>query len=379
MFRINRLQGTVIPAKPSSFCVIVALACVLVTAAGARVIKIDNTRPRHDASGAVVDAHDGCLQYFAGRYYWYGTRYGSTDGYGKTNEYVAYSSPDLTAWKLLGPVLKDAQPAVYYRPYVIYNRRTRKYILWYNVDDHYGIATADKPEGPFVTRNAKVKLKHSSEGAGDESLFVDRDGTAYVAYTAVNLKGMGETSGAVPLLHHRICVEKLTPDYLASTQLDSGFVAGNVEAPALFRRANLYYLLLDNTCAFCTNGSGVRVYTSIHPLGPYVFHGNINVPAADRPSQQWTKPGTGRPNAIIKAQQTFVATLPAAQGVDYIWMGDLWGSRQDHIKGHDLQYWSRPLKFNSDGSIRTMTYDPEWCVNLTPKNALGLLVTCPLP
>ena len=361
-----------------SFTVIATLTYVPATFAQARVIKIDNTRPRRDAGGAVVDAHDGCLQYFAGRYYWYGTRYGSADGFGKTNQYVAYSSPDLTTWKSLGPILKDASSAVYYRPYVIYNRRTRQYVMWYNVDDHYGVATANSPEGPFVTRNPKVPLKHSAEGAGDESLFVDRDGVAYLAYTAVNLKGMGETSGAAPIQHHRICVEKLMPDYLASTQQDSGFVAGNVEAPALFRRANLYYLLLDNTCAFCTNGSGVRVYTSIHVLGPYVFRGNINVPAAERSSAQWTKPGTGRPDAIIKAQQTFVAVLPASQGADYIWMGDLWGSRQDGVKGHDLQYWSRPLKFKAEGSIQTMTYDPQWCVNLNAKNVLGMLASCPV-
>ena len=64
---------------------------------------------------------------------------------------------------------------------------------------------------------------------------------------------------------------------------------------------------------------------------------------------------------IIPAQQTYVMPLTNASGkTDYLWMGDLWGSAPDNIKGHDLQYWSAPLKFYSNGLIRPLRYQSEW-------------------
>jgi hypothetical protein len=154
-------------------------------------------------------------------------------------------------------------------------------------------------------------------------------------------------------------VEKLTPDYLGSTLKSTEAIAGNCEAPAMFKRGKTYYLLFDNTCCFGADGSGARVYTASNPMGPFTYRGNINVKASsarDLPSP-FTEPGTGRPDCIIKAQQTDIATLPTSHGSAYIWMGDRWGSRPDGIKGHDFQYWSQPLQFDSDGMIKQLTWD----------------------
>jgi hypothetical protein len=41
-------------------------------------------------------------------------------------------------------------------------------------------------------------------------------------------------------------------------------------------------------------------------------------------------------------------------------MGDLWDSRPDGVKGHDLQYWSEPLVFNATGDIAPLAFSPEW-------------------
>ena len=54
---------------------------------------------------------------------------------------------------------------------------------------------------------------------------------------------------------------------------------------------------------------------------------------------------------IIPAQQTFVMELPTPAGPEFIWMGDLWGSASDNVKGHDYQYWSSPLRFDEQGWI----------------------------
>ena len=336
-----------------------------------RTAAISNVNPRRDPHGEILDAHDGVLEYFEGRYYLYGTRYGNTDGYQTTNRYVCYSSRDLTNWTPHGEILKDPPPRMYFRPYVKFNLKTRKYVLWYNVggENKDGVATADRPEGPFTIQNPDVRLKYSDLGTGDHGLFVDDDGTGYIIYSALNLAKMTSTEPA-QIVNHRISVEKLSDDYLSSTGENSGFIAGNCESPSMFKRNGTYYMLTDNTCAFCPQGSGARVYTAPSPMGPFTYRGNINVggSATDVPSP-WTQPGTGRPNAIIKAQQTHVAIIPAKGGPAFIWMGDLWGSAPDKIKGHDFQFWSRPLQFDASGMIKQLKFEDYWTIELLVQTA----------
>lgn len=301
---------------------------------------ISNRKPRLDTEGNIVDAHDGCLQKFGDRYYLYGTAYGTTDGFNKNNRYRCYSSADLATWKLEGELLQSPPDGVYYRPYVVHNKKTGKYVLWYNWyailwEGQYGVATSDSPQGPFVIQNGNVKVSQAKPG--DLNLMVDDDGTAYMIYTTIANK-------------HSISVEKLAPDYLSSTLQNSGFLGEGSEAPAIFKRGKFYYALFDKTCCFGPEGSGARVFTAKNPLGPYTERGNINRDAAGKP--------------IIAAQQTFVAQLPTPRGTAYIWMGDRWGSRPDGIKGHDFQFWSSPLVFTADGSIVPM----KWESNLGDKN-----------
>jgi hypothetical protein len=63
---------------------------------------------------------------------------------------------------------------------------------------------------------------------------------------------------------------------------------------------------------------------------------------------------------VIPAQQTYVMPLHTGDGIQYIWMGDLWGSASDNIKGHDYQYWSSPLIFKTNGDIEPMKWTDEW-------------------
>ena len=41
----------------------------------------------------------------------------------------------------------------------------------------------------------------------------------------------------------------------------------------MFKRKGLYYIMYGPYCCFCYQGSGIRVYTAVHPLGPYQFQG----------------------------------------------------------------------------------------------------------
>ena len=118
------------------------------------------------------------------------------NSYGKSNRYVCYSSPDLITWTPHGEILKDAPPRVYYRPYVKFNQRTGKYVLWCNADNHYTVALAEKPEGPFAIQNTNVLVKNG-DTQGDFGLFVDKDGTGYITYSFCppHIDWSGKTEG----------------------------------------------------------------------------------------------------------------------------------------------------------------------------------------
>jgi hypothetical protein len=458
-----------------SICLLVVTKVVT-----AQQIFVNNQDPRLDIQGRIVDAHDGRVIRFGERFYWYGTAYGNTNGFTKANDYVCYSSADLTCWTFEGRLLPAKPEGVYYRPHVVYNATTKKYVLWYNWypqlwNGQFGVATSDKPAGPFTIVNDHVTVKQNALGVGDLGVFVDDDGKAYVSYNTIP--------------NHKVSVELLNDDYTASTLQGSAFIAEHCEAGSMFKRNGLYYLLTDYTCCFCTQGSGAQVFTAATPLGPYTWRQNINRYPGElsailndgfandnlfetlEPKQQhglevwlgkatalssvtiqqftgnrsgqcgevdnpilhqpivqhqfsikywhngeWkaitAKPGvvthsamqttyqlkfdaivaekiqiqplyhdtvqsiflseinmpgaktafrifkTGRQlgKPIIPAQQTFVMPVQTGSSLQFIWMGDLWGSATDNVKGHDYQFWSRPLEFYANGLIKPLQW-----------------------
>ena len=303
-----------------------------------RTVRISNVVPRRDIKGEIVDAHDGCLLFVNGRYYLYGTAYGKSAGYGINNRFRVYSSPDLERWWFEGELLKSPPDGVHYDPSVAYNPRTRKYVLWYNWypqlwDGQIGVAVSNTPVGPFTIVNSRVELTQAAERPGAGTLFVDEDGTGYYIYTAI-------------AQDHAVRVERLTPDFLGSSGQVSAVLARGCEATSLFKHGGRYYALFDTTCCFCPAGSGARVYVAAAPLGPYTERPNINRLPGHSP--------------IVAGQQASVASIPTPGGPALIWVADRWGSRPDGVKGHDFQFWSAPLRFDSAGNIATIENVPEW-------------------
>ncbi|MGH7942164.1 MAG: family 43 glycosylhydrolase [Limisphaerales bacterium] len=325
--------------------------------------------PRHTMNGRIIDAHGGCLQYFNGYYYLYGSRFGTNHVDTIWNvPFSVYSSPNLRDWTDRGNLLKNAPKGVYYRPYVVFNRKTKKYVLWYNWyqklwNGNAGVAVSDSPTGPFVIVNQRAHLSGSSPGDG--SLFVDNDGTGYYIYTDI-------------ANDYALRVEKLNPDFTDTSHHGSGFIAYGVEAPLMFRRHDLYYILAGTLCASCPQGAEVAVEMSSSPFGPYSFGGEINhqsghdtVQASREAAEEQTSgpnglgtyvhPGRKRP--FIRGQQTWIAQIPMVNGERlYIWMADGWLSAKDGMRGHDSQYWGTPLEFNPDGTIQPLKVSPRWAI-----------------
>ena len=329
-----------------------------------RNVVIDNAKPRRDTMGDIVDVHEGCLKLFHGKYYLYGTHYDMRHREGSDNTFAVYSSSDLHTWtKESDSIVQEHWPAIYARPKVIYEAKTRNYVLWfYTVAKDDGgtwrsktsVALSRHPSGPFGVVRDAGRLQYADPG--DFAIFVDADGIGFVAYSHGDDESTYPTKEE-PIKHHQVVIERLSADYLNGSGEVTNAVAGNVEAPVLFKRRHRYYLLFDNTCEWCKNGSGVRVYVGTAPMGPFVYGGNIN--RENSRQSPWTYPGTGREDNIVKAQETDVAVLPSAHGDIYLWMGDRWDSSLDGISGHDFEYW-QPLSFDDNGMIEKLRNQDDW-------------------
>ena len=225
-------------------------------------------------------------------------------------------------------------------PYVVYNARTKKYVLWYNWypklwDGKVGIATSDTPIGPFTIVNPSVQLSQASNQPGDvKPLRRPGPRPPTSCYTVI-------------ALGHSVIVEQLSDDYLSSTGKASSVLAKGCEAPALFRNAGTYYALSRFRPAASARAAAEPASTK--PPHRSVLHtlmGNINRDASNHP--------------IVQGQQN-LRRCPAPRPPAPLSCG--WptaGARAPtHIKGHDLQYWA-PLQIAADGSIQQFTNTPEW-------------------
>lgn len=312
--------------------------------------EIQNLTPRTDVTGAVIDCHDGCLRYFEGRFYLYGTSYGDTDGFTPANRFVVYSSPDLASWTFEGELLDTPLPGVSYRPYVVHNRATGQYVLWCNWypvlwEGQFAVAMADHPAGPFAVVDDHAEV--AQPRPGDHNLFVDTDGAAYLIYTSIEGDAGGKISGG-----HGMSVERLNDSFTGSTLENTGVFDVGVEAPAVFTHGGFYYAAFGATCCFCPEGSDARLFRSSSMMGPW------------EPAGQFNRGSDGKP--VVAGQQTDIARVPTADGGHtWVWMADLWESRPDGVKGHDRQHWE-PLSFDAGDAVRPLRGVNRWTIATPP-------------
>ena len=118
-----------------------------------------------DTDGVHINAHGGGILYHNGTYYWYGEHKSEHSSSALVGVRV-YSSTDLYNWKNEGvalPVMpsgsghKIEKGCVIERPKVIYNEKTKKFVMWFHLElkgqgyaaAEYGVAASDTPVGPF--------------------------------------------------------------------------------------------------------------------------------------------------------------------------------------------------------------------------------------
>jgi len=298
---------------------------------------------RFDNLGNAVDAHDGEIALFNGTYYLYGTSYDC--GFEWNNKtapfcgFKTYSSKDMVSWKDEG-FLFDAQTPLWqsrcdgktygcFRPHVIYNKKNKNYVLWINVYDNvsgYRVFTSKTPIGPFTeVAEPKIAVNSNMPAAGlnngDHDLFIDDDGTGYLALTDWRTKGS-------------IVVEQLTPDYLSGNgKVSSPVTEGKTEAPALFKRNGIYYITYsDPNCGYCS-ATGTSYKTAKSPLGPWSAGKKIS-------------------DNSCGGQPSFVSTMKVNAQTIYLYGSDLWNNAAKN-EAQANYYWA-PLTFAEDGSINPL-------------------------
>ena len=318
-----------------------------------------------DTEGNHINAHAGGVLWVEGdraqpgRYYWFGQHMieGEAGNAAQVGVRV-YSSGDLYNWQNEGVALSvSADPAseitkgcILERPKVIYNRKTRRFVMWFHLElagkgygaARAGVAVADQAAGPYrylgsfrpnagawpmnapeqmkrpLSEAEALALKQSGLGGGyepsypedlifrrdyaggqmarDMNLFVDEDGKAYHLYAS-------EDNG---VLH----ISELTEDYLRPAgRYIRVFPKRFNEAPAMFRSKGRYFLISSGCTGWAPNAARLAVADSI--WGPWKELGN-----------PWRGP---REQADISfdSQSTFVLPVEGRSEA-FIFMADRW-------------------------------------------------------
>jgi hypothetical protein len=358
-----------------TLCLIVVFVHVFLTAgcAGGAGVKYNSFKPGQiwvDNNGVHINAHGGGLLLYADRYYWFGEHKIKGRRGNKAQVGVhCYSSSDLYNWKDEGIALKVSEDpesdiikgCVLERPKVIYNEKTRKFVMWFHLElkgqgyltARSGVAVSDTVTGPYafinsfrpnaghwpinVTEQQKIPAKPENKNkkftggpnpdinkakvlardfaggqmARDMTLFVDDDGKAYHIYAS-------EENGTLQ-------ISQLTDDYLSyAGKYVRAFENRWMEAPAICKRKDKYYIIMSGCTGWRPNTARSAVADSI--WGPWKELGN---PCLGEGSDK-----------TFGGQSTYILKVPDKKDA-YIAMFDLWRPKNPI----DGRYMWLPIEF----------------------------------
>lgn len=330
-----------------------------------------SNRVWNDVDGNYINAHGGGVLPYEGRYYWFG-EHRPAKGFSTEVGVTCYSSKDLRDWKYEGVALGVSEEAgdeiergcIMERPKVIYNERTKKFVMWFHLElkgkgyaaARAGVAVSDRPEGPYrylgsgrvnptlypknMTEEERMIVWNMDEYkewwtptwrkavdkglfvqrdlqggqmSRDMTLFVDDDGKAYHIYSSEeNLT-----------LH----IAELTDDYLKhSGPYIRIFPGGHNEAPAIFKKDGTYWLITSGCTGWAPNAA--RLFSAPSIWGPWKQYPN---PCRGEGSEQ-----------TFGGQSTYVLQLPENQ---FLFMADVWKPKSLMYSGY---IWI-PIQFDEEG------------------------------
>lgn len=285
------------------------------------------------------------------------------------------------------------------RPKVIYNDKTKKYVMWahmdgdkdpYNNNANYGKARAgyavsDSPTGPFVYQKS-YRMDRAPEGekdyfpsdrgmARDMTLFKDDDGTGYLIYSSeenltLYISKLTEDYSDVTGWHKQgLTDDKGNPVRDSTYQAEYGvdyvrvFPGGQREAPAMFKYQGKYYILTSGASGWAPNENKVTVADNI--FGPWSTMTNPFVR---------TLPSDPDPGKAFGTQTTSVIPVDPEKG-KFIYVGDTWNG--GNFSNDGAKYVFLPIEFGIGSDIAIKWYN-SWSPDLL--NSMGKVdIADPLP
>jgi GH43 family beta-xylosidase len=243
---------------------------VTVTAAPAK----EDAPPTFEIINDKLPIADPYVLYHNSKYYAYGTR---------INGFEVYISEDLTHWKrsesLALPPENSWGTRWFWAPEVYYVESKNRFYMFYSVDEHICVASATKPEGPFV-QDERRPIVPGEKGI-DTSLFIDDDGTPYLYYvrfTGGNVIWVAEMNDDLK----SIKTETLTRCISAESQWER--IQGTIaEGPSMLKKGDTYYLIYSAN-HYESKDYAVGYATASSPLGPWKKYSGNPILRRDKPA-----------------------------------------------------------------------------------------------
>ncbi|ALV32635.1 RICIN domain-containing protein [Streptomyces sp. CdTB01] len=321
----------------------------LATAGPARAATqtVTNGTQFTDTSGNPVHAHGGGVIKVGPYYYWFGEDRNADN----TFRYVdAYRSTDLKNWEFRNHVLTQSSAselatAYIERPKVVYNASTGKFVMWMHKENgvdysqaRAAVAVSDTVDGGYTYQGSFQPLGQYM--SRDITTFVDTDGTAYMVSAANE--------------NYDLHIYRLTADYTAIDSLVANpWPGGHREAPALFKRGGVYFMLTSGATGWSANQQQYATATSLS--GPWT---------------SWTNVGD---STAYNSQTAYVLPVTGTSGTSYLYMGDRWGNSFGGTV-NDSRYVWLPLTFPTSTSL-SLSWYPEVTVDTAAGKVAGTAAT----
>ncbi|MFJ3417770.1 RICIN domain-containing protein [Streptomyces sp. NPDC086082] len=336
------------------YAILVALCCALAAAlvtagpAQAAAQTITNGTQFTDTSGNPVHAHGGGVIKVGSYYYWFGEDRNADN----TFKYVdAYRSTDLKNWEFRNHVLTQSSAAelgtaYIERPKVVYNASTGKFVMWMHKENGVDYSEARAAVAVSSTVDGSYTYQGSFQPLGDTmsrdiTTFVDTDGTAYMVSAANE--------------NYDLHIYRLTADYTAIAGLVANpWAGGHREAPALFKRNGVYFMLTSAATGWSANQQQYATATSIG--GPWTAFTNVGDSTA------------------YNSQTAYVLPVQGTSGTSYLYMGDRWGNSFGGTV-NDSRYVWLPLTFPTTTSMSMASWYPEVSIDTAAGTITGTSAT----
>jgi Glycosyl hydrolases family 43 len=253
-----------------------------------------------DNRGRHIQAHGSGILKFGDTFYWFGEDR-SPDLDWRSGHVSCYASTNLVDWKFCRDVLNLTAPEnfgrqlVLERPKVFYNAPTKKFVMYFHMDDgryraaSVGVAVSDTVDGTYKFLKYFRPLGFESRDIGQ---FIDDDGAAYLI------------SEDRPNGFH---IFKLADDYLSIAK-DVCLISEHLEGGALVHYDGLYYVVCSHLTGWSPNPN---VYATAKSLaGPWSEFKDLAPPEKN----------------TYGAQSTMLLKITGTKMTTVIFMGDRWNA-----------------------------------------------------